>query len=101
MNFYRYTCSCFLPGSLGYEAIDVQMLLDFEIDYFKYDNCYPRLDGSTQCFIPILGAGIGESKSFLEGKVKSCDDGCGAYIDLRASLKHFPSLWQNPSEESR
>ena len=24
-----------LPGSLGYEAIDVQMLVDWEIDYFK------------------------------------------------------------------
>ena len=24
-----------LPGSLGYEEIDVQMLIDWEIDYFK------------------------------------------------------------------
>ena len=45
----RYTCSCNLPGSLGFEEIDVQMLLDFEVDYFKYDNCYPKLDGSTNC----------------------------------------------------
>ena len=34
--------SGFLPGSLSYEETDVQMLLDWEIDYFKYDNCYPR-----------------------------------------------------------
>ena len=31
----RYTCSCNLPGSLEFEEIDVQMMLDFEIDYFK------------------------------------------------------------------
>ena len=45
----RYTCSCNLPGSLGFEETYVQMLLDFEVDYFKYDNCYPKLDGSTNC----------------------------------------------------
>ena len=33
----RYTCSCNLPGSLEFEEIDVQMMLDFEIDYFKVD----------------------------------------------------------------
>ena len=37
----RYTCSCNLPGSLEFEEIDVQMMLDFEIDYFKVGkyNC--------------------------------------------------------------
>lgn len=71
----RYTCSGNLPGSLGYEKIDVEMLLDFEVDYFKYDNCYPRLDGSTN---------IG-----------------GTYIDFEQSLQHFPSIWQDPPEEGR
>ena len=42
-----------LPGSLGHEETDVQMLLNWEIDYFKYDNCYPRLDGGTN--IPDSG----------------------------------------------
>ena len=85
----RYTCSCNLPGSLGYEEIDVQMLLDFEIDYFKYDNCYPKLDGSTECLgIPQI-------------KTNNCEDGCNGYVDLVSSLTHFPSIWQDPSEESR
>ena len=51
------------------------MLLEFEIDYFKYDNCYPRMDGETN---------IG-----------------GTYVDLAESARHFPSLWQDPSEEER
>ena len=88
-DIIRYTCSCNLPGSLGYEEIDVQMLLDFEIDYFKYDNCYPKLDGNTECLgIPQI-------------KTNNCEDGCNAYVDLVSSLTHFPSIWQDPSEESR
>ena len=73
------------------------MLLDFEIDYFKYDNCYPRLDGSTKCY----GSGMGQNKSFSYGKLKGCDDGCNQYVDLRSSIQHFPSFWQDPSEENR
>ena len=34
----RFTCSGFLPGSLGHEKTDVEMLVDWEMDYFKYDN---------------------------------------------------------------
>lgn len=73
----RFTCSGNLPGSLSYEATDVEMLLEYEIDYFKYDNCYPRLDGSTN----IAGGGV--------------------YIDWEKSAEHLPSIWQSPSEESR
>jgi alpha-galactosidase len=51
------------------------MLLEWELDYLKYDNCYPRLDGSTN--------------------IES------AYIDFAASATHFPSLWQDPPEETR
>ena len=65
-----------LPGSLGHETTDVQMLIDWEIDYFKYDNCYPRLDGET-------------------------NTGTGVNIDLELSLEHYPSLWQSPSEIER
>ena len=72
-----YTCSGFLPGSLGHEQTDVEMLVDYEVDYFKYDNCWPRLDGVTN---------IGEG---------------GVNIDFEASMEHYPSLWQDPSEESR
>merc|ERR1719228_1857670 len=43
----RFTCSGNLPGSLGHEREDVASLLEWEIDYFKYDNCYPRIDGTT------------------------------------------------------
>jgi len=71
----RFTCSGTLPGSLGYEREDVAMLVEWEIDYFKYDNCYPRLDGTTN---------IG-----------------GTYIDFEASAEHYPSLWQDPAEEVR
>merc|ERR1719369_539142 len=42
-----YTCSGFLPGSLGHEKTDVEMMIEYEIDYFKYDNCFPRLDGQS------------------------------------------------------
>ena len=73
----RFTCSGFLPGSLGHEKTDVEMLVDWEIDYFKYDNCYPRPDGE----INIPGTGIN--------------------IDLAASAEHYPSLWQDPPEEER
>ena len=73
----RYTCSGTLPGSLGHEETDVQMLLDWEIDYFKYDNCYPRLDGATN--IPDSGV----------------------YIDFEKSIENYPSLWQSPSETGR
>merc|ERR1711970_70824 len=72
----RYTCSGFLPGSLGYEKTDVEMLLEYEIDYFKYDNCYPKLDGTT-------------------------NTGTGVNIDIEASTEHYPSLWQDPDEGSR
>lgn len=72
----RFTCSGFLPGSLGYEKTDVEMLVEYEIDYFKYDNCYPRLDGTT-------------------------NTGTGVNIDFPASTEHYPSLWQDPNEESR
>ena len=72
-----YTCSGFLPGSLGHEETDVGMLVDYQVDYFKYDNCWPRLDGTTN---------IGDG---------------GVNIDLPASMEHYPSLWQDPSEESR
>jgi hypothetical protein len=34
-SLWRYTCSGVLPGSLSYEKTDVEMLLDFEVDYFK------------------------------------------------------------------
>ena len=53
------------------------MLLDWEIDYFKYDNCYPRLDGETNI------------------------NGTGTNIDLAMSAEHYPSLWQSPPEEER
>merc|ERR1712215_30337 len=72
----RYTCSGFLPGSLNYEKVDVEMLVDYEVDYFKYDNCYPKLDGTT-------------------------NTGTGVNIDLEASAEHYPSLWQDPAEEGR
>ena len=73
----RFTCSGFLPGSLGHEKTDVEMLVDWEIDYFKYDNCYPRPDGE----INIPGTGVN--------------------IDFAASAEHYPSLWQDPAEEER
>ena len=92
-----------MPGSLGYENVDVEMLIEYEIDYFKYDNCYPRMDGATQCFIPLdtVSTPLIQNKQEIENSLHDCDDGCGAYVDLLASLRHFPSIWQSPSEESR
>ena len=85
---------------MGYESIDVEMLLEYEIDYFKYDNCYPRLDGSSQCF-GFPTENLLQNQNSSKGNLQACDDGCGAYIDFFASLRHLPSLWQSPSEESR
>ena len=39
-KFFEFNLDLFqnkgtLPGSLGFEEIDVQMLVDWEIDYFK------------------------------------------------------------------
>ena len=76
------------------------MLLEYEIDYFKYDNCYPRLDGSTNCFV-INPVSMKNNKKAKEQQLGSCDDGCGAYIDFYASLRHLPSIWQDPTEKSR
>jgi len=36
-----FTCSGFLPGSLGREREDVAMLVEWGVDYLKYDNCFP------------------------------------------------------------
>ena len=30
-----------MAASLGYEQQDMDLFLSFEIDYLKYDNCYP------------------------------------------------------------
>ncbi len=30
-----------MAGSIGHEQQDMELFLDFEIDYLKYDNCYP------------------------------------------------------------
>ena len=30
-----------MAGSLGYEEIDLDQFLDWDIDYLKYDNCWP------------------------------------------------------------
>ncbi|XP_023332001.1 alpha-galactosidase [Eurytemora carolleeae] len=73
----RFTCSGNLPGSLSYEKTDVEMLLEYEIDYFKYDNCFPQIDGRTNI------------------------NGSGVYIDWVKSFEHLPSIWQDPSEEER
>lgn len=37
-----YTCAR-MAGSLGYEQQDVNLFLEMEIDYLKYDNCYPKV----------------------------------------------------------
>ena len=42
-----------------------------------------------------------QNQNLSHGNLQACDDGCGAYIDFFASLRHLPSLWQSPSEESR
>ena len=30
-----------MAGSLGFESLDLNQFLDWDIDYLKYDNCYP------------------------------------------------------------
>jgi alpha-galactosidase len=34
-----YTCQKY-PASLGYEAVDAATFYEWNVDYFKYDNCY-------------------------------------------------------------
>ena len=71
-------------------------MLDFGIDYFKYDNCYPRLDGKTKCFLPHFN-----KIKRINVNSTGCDDGCNQYVNGLESLAHFPSFWQEPSEEVR
>jgi hypothetical protein len=55
---WRYTCSGVLPGSLSYEKTDVEMLLDFEVDYFK-----ANLKDHSQCEKRMLLLLIGGSRN--------------------------------------
>jgi alpha-galactosidase len=41
------TCSGRLPGHLGHETIDVKTFVEWEIDYVKSDNCYPKGKNET------------------------------------------------------
>ena len=65
----------------------------------KYDNCYPRMDGQTRCFLSAKSNQYMSNTSI--SKSGGCDDGCNQYEDILNSLIHFPSFWQEPSEESR
>ncbi len=38
----EFTCGG-MAGSLGYEEKDLELFLEYEIDYLKYDNCYPNV----------------------------------------------------------
>ncbi len=42
-----WTCAG-MAGSLGYEQQDLDLFIGFEIDYLKYDNCYPAVSASIQ-----------------------------------------------------
>ena len=68
-----FTCGG-MAGSLGYEEQDLQLFLSFDIDYLKYDNCYPN------------GTNINVAHN---------------YVDVRESFLHLPSFYQFPSEEER
>jgi alpha-galactosidase len=59
-----------MSGSLGYEVQDLDQFLEWDIDYLKYDNCWPIQDKIHQ-------------------------------MDILTSLTHIPSLYQDPSEQSR
>ena len=57
------------------------------------------MDGQTRCFLPAKLNQIMSNLSF--SKSGECDDGCNQYTDGINSLLHFPSFWQEPSEENR
>lgn len=60
-----------MAGSLGYEQQDLNQFLEWNIDYLKYDNCYPRNENEPYK--------LDKWKSFL----------------------HFPSMYQIPDEKTR
>ena len=60
-----------MAGSLGFERQDLEQFLDWNIDYLKYDNCYPNDDREVY------------------------------HMDKINSLLHFPSMYQYPDEKSR
>ena len=60
-----------MAGSLGYEQQDLNQFLEWNIDYLKYDNCYPRNENEPYK--------LDKWKSFL----------------------HFPSMYQMPDEKTR
>ena len=60
-----------MPGSLGFEQQDLAQFMEWNIDYLKYDNCYPQ----------------NENEPYK--------------IDKWKSALHFPSLYQYPDEKTR
>ena len=60
-----------MAGSLGYEKQDLNQFIEWNIDYLKYDNCYPRNENEPYK--------LDKWKSFL----------------------HFPSMYQIPDEKTR
>ncbi|XP_059087269.1 uncharacterized protein LOC131883741 [Tigriopus californicus] len=60
-----------MAGSLGFEENDVKLFLDYDIDYLKYDNCYPK------------------------------DAAHKHHMDYDKSLLHLPSYYQDPPERPR
>ena len=60
-----------MAASLGYEALDLDQFLEWDIDYLKYDNCFPNNTDDVHS------------------------------MDVTASLAHLPSFYQNPTEEHR
>ena len=41
-----------MAGSLGHEKQDVRQFIEYEIDYLKYDNCYPTKEKKTNIDLP-------------------------------------------------
>ncbi len=48
-----------MAGSLGHEQQDMDLFLQFQIDYLKYDNCYPSVSNFKKyCIAQCLNYGL-------------------------------------------
>ena len=57
--------------ALGFEKHDLNQFMEWDLDYLKYDNCFPKNDNEPYKF------------------------------DKMKSLLHFPSMYQSPDEKTR
>ena len=71
------------------------MLVEWGVDYLKYDNCFPRMVNPT--FKVLYTKQKNQQWGWFVHIFFGQDGSTNveeAYIDFAASAEHFPSIWQ-------